>query len=122
MILTCDYCERAQTRTRRLLMCPLPASGERAHSCACAPIAQECTAFSDIGRSEIMECLSRLSALFRLDIARPDHLGPLLGFFSEVRAEFGGRERKHGAADISKPHLYLGVGEGCVYFLVQLVD
>jgi len=35
---------------------------------------------------EVMECVASL----RLDIGRPDHLGPLLGFGSDMRAEVGG--------------------------------
>ena len=37
-------------------------------------------------------------------------------------AEVGGRARKHGAAQIGKPRLNLGIGEGGVDLVVELVD
>src|SRR5438874_120422 len=39
---------------------------------------------------------------FRLDIARPDHLAPLLGFLSDELAEVSGRTRKHRAAELNE--------------------
>ena len=69
-----------------------------------------------------MECRPRLAALLRLDIGRPDHLGPFLGFVSDELAEVGGRAGKDRAAQIGKPRLDLGIGEGRIDLLVELVD
>ena len=57
-----------------------------------------------------------------LDVGRPDHLGPFLGFFRDQLAEVGGRAGKHRAAQVGKPRLELGIGEGGVDLLVEPVD
>jgi hypothetical protein len=41
----------------------------------------------------------------RLDVGRPDHLGPLLGFFSNEFAEVGERHRHRHAAEVGKARL-----------------
>ena len=51
-----------------------------------------------------------------------DHLGPLLGFVGDELAEVGGRAGKHRAAKVGEPRIHLGIGEGRVDFLVELVD
>src|SRR6266571_2728440 len=71
--------------------------------------------------SRFMECRARLPALFRLDIGRPDHLGPLFGFLGDELAELGGRTGKYRAAQVSEPRLQLGIGEPGVNLLVELV-
>src|ERR1700756_4748856 len=40
--------------------------------------------------------------LIRLDVGRPDHLAPLLGFVGNVFAEVGGRAWKHSATKVGK--------------------
>src|SRR3954470_1414746 len=56
----------------------------------------------------------------RLDVRRPDHLAPLLGFIGNELAEIGGRERKYGAANLGTPRIHLGIGEQGVDLLVEL--
>jgi hypothetical protein len=49
-------------------------------------------------------------SLLRLDVGRPDHLGPLLGFVGDERAELGGRAHQRRAAEFGEPRLDLGIG------------
>jgi len=56
------------------------------------------------------------------DIARPDHLAPLLGFGGDESSEIGGRARKRRHTQIGEPRFYVGFGKSNVYLLVQLVD
>ena len=55
-----------------------------------------------------------------LDAGRPHHLGPFFGFLDDELSEIGGRARKHDAAQVGKPCLYLGIGEPRVNLLVEL--
>src|SRR5882762_8497394 len=64
----------------------------------------------------------RRSTLLRLDIGRPDHLAPLLGFVPDQLAEVSRRARKWRAAQIGKPRLDLGIRERGVDLLVEPVD
>src|SRR5215470_8304256 len=57
-----------------------------------------------------------------LDIARPDHLAPLLSFVGDKLAEIAGRAGNLRATQVRQPHLDHGVGESSVDFLVELVD
>src|SRR5215471_16670541 len=57
-----------------------------------------------------------------LDARELDHLGPLLGFFSDQLAEVSRRTRKHRAAEISEPRLHRGIGESHIDLLVECVD
>ena len=50
------------------------------------------------------------------------HLPPFLGLFHDELAKVGGRPRKRRAAEVSKPRFYLGVSEGRVDLLVELVN
>src|SRR5262249_36644828 len=59
---------------------------------------------------------------FRLDVIGPDHLGPLFGFVGDQLPKFGGREREHGATEIGKPRLDLGISKASVDLLVELLD
>src|SRR5262245_38627345 len=54
----------------------------------------------------------------RLDARELDHLGPLLGFLGNEFPEIGGRERDHGAAEVGKPRLDLGISKAGVDLLV----
>src|SRR5262245_36070023 len=60
--------------------------------------------------------------LLRLDVRRPDHLAPLLGFLSDQLAEVSRRTRKHRAAEIGEPRLHRGIGKGGIDLFVELVD
>jgi hypothetical protein len=60
--------------------------------------------------------------LLRLDVGGPDHLGPLLGFVGDELAEVGRRTLKDRYAQGGKSRLDLGISEGGIDFLVELVD
>ena len=60
--------------------------------------------------------------LLRLDVRRSDHLSPFLGFRGDEAAKVGGRARNHCTAQIGEPCLKLGIGEGGVDLVVELVD
>ena len=55
------------------------------------------------------------------DVGGPDHLGPLLGFIGDELAEFGGCHRHRSNTQIGKSRLQLGIGEGAVGRLIELV-
>src|SRR5262249_31469054 len=61
------------------------------------------------------------SASVHFDVEGADHLAPLLGFFSDELCEVGGRARQR-LAEVSQTDLHLGVGEGRVDLLVELLD
>src|SRR5262245_23889346 len=58
----------------------------------------------------------------RFDVGIPDHLGPLLGFVGDELAEIGRRTLKDRYAQGGKSRLDLGISEGGIDFLVELVD
>jgi hypothetical protein len=59
------------------------------------------------------------SASLRLDVEGPDDVAPLLRFVGDELAKVGGRKREHGAAEIGKPRLDIGIGEASVDLLVR---
>src|SRR5262249_40062747 len=59
---------------------------------------------------------------FRLDVGRPDHLAPLLGFIGDELAEIDGRAYERRAAEFGEPRLDLGIGEACVDLMVEPAD
>ena len=61
------------------------------------------------------------AASVRLNVCRPDYLGPLLGFVGDQFAEVGGQAGNHRATKIGKPRLHVGIGEGRVDLRVELV-
>src|SRR5262245_38957090 len=61
------------------------------------------------------------SASFRLDAREFDHLAPFLRFVGDELAKVGGREREHVATQVGKPRLHLGIGEGRIDLLVELL-
>ena len=64
-----------------------------------------------------------ISALsLRLDVGRPDHLRPLFLVIYDESREVGRRAWKHRPAKIGKSCLDLGISEGGIDFLVELVD
>src|SRR5262245_13273077 len=75
-----------------------------------------------IRRTGVTEYRIGTAASVRLDVRRPDHLAPLLGFFRNEPAKVGGREREHSATEIGKPRLNLGFGKATADLLVELVD
>ena len=58
----------------------------------------------------------------RRDVGRADHLGPLLGIVGDELAEVGRRTLKDRYAQGRKSRLDLGISEGSIDFLVELVD
>src|SRR5262244_1826391 len=61
------------------------------------------------------------SASVHFDVEGADHLAPLLGFVSDELCEVGGRARQR-LTEVSQTDLHLGVGEGRVDLLVELLD
>src|SRR5262249_12343676 len=57
-----------------------------------------------------------------LDVGRPDHLAPFLGFVGDQLAELGRRSRQRRAAEVSDTGLHLRIVESRVDLLVELVD
>src|SRR5262249_24948811 len=55
-----------------------------------------------------------LLGLFRLDVRELDHLGPLFEFSSVELSVVGRRKCKHGATQVDKARLDLGINEGGV--------
>src|SRR5262245_65566257 len=66
--------------------------------------------------------MQRRDASLRLDVRRPDHLAPLLGFVGDEFAEVGGRARQRRTTYIAKARLELGIGERGVDLLVEFAD
>jgi len=60
--------------------------------------------------------------LLGLDVGRPDHLCPFLGFVGDELAEVGGRTRKHSGSQVSKPLLQFGIGQDGIDLPAELVD
>src|SRR5215510_10829069 len=56
--------------------------------------------------------------LLRLDVGRPDHLSPLLGFLSHQLSEFGRRHRHGLAAEFGQTSLQLRIGQYRVHRLI----
>src|SRR5262249_36836574 len=56
-----------------------------------------------------MECRRDDDGLFRLDVGRPDHLAPFLGFVGDELSKVGGRADKRCASEISQPRLDFGI-------------
>src|SRR5262245_10310224 len=69
-----------------------------------------------------MECRRDHDDLFRLDVGRPDHRGPLLGAIGYGLGEVGGRARKHRPAQVGKPCLQLRIAESSVDLSDKFVD
>src|SRR5262249_26539999 len=57
-----------------------------------------------------------------LDVGRPDHLAPLLGFVGDEPAKVGGREHKWCAPHVGEPRLHFGIEEASVNLLVEFLD
>src|SRR5262245_7276649 len=72
--------------------------------------------------TDLREYLAVSRASLRLDVGRPDHPGPLLGFVGDELAEVAGRAWNLSATKAGKARLHLGVGEGGVDFAIELVD
>src|SRR5215831_18385489 len=54
----------------------------------------------------------------RLDVGRPDHLGPFLGLLGDELAEVGGRTDERCATQIGEPRLDRGIGEARIDFRI----
>src|SRR5262245_43043726 len=70
----------------------------------------------------VTEYWSGFTASVRLDVGRPDHLGPLLGFVGNERFEIGRRASEDNPAQIHELCLHFGIGEASIDLLVELVD
>src|SRR5215471_14558773 len=66
--------------------------------------------------------MEHLARSLRLDVGRPDHLAPLLGFFGNERFEIGRRATEDNPAQIHELCLHFGIGEASIDLLVELVD
>jgi len=64
----------------------------------------------------------RTRALVCGHVGRRDHFGPFFGFVRDELSEFGRRSPNNRAAKRDNPLPYLGIREGCVDFLIDLVD
>src|SRR5262249_43817193 len=60
--------------------------------------------------------------LLGLDVRRPDHFAPFLGFVGDELAELSRRTLKDRYLQGGKSRLDLGISEGGIDFLVELVD
>src|SRR5438552_1139459 len=58
----------------------------------------------------------------RLDVGRPDYLGPLFGIVSDKLTEVSGRTCKWNSAQLGKACLQHRIGEAGVDLFTQLVD
>ena len=58
----------------------------------------------------------------RLDVGRPDQLGPFLGFAGDEFAQIGRRTRNHRTSQVCNPRVDLGISEARVDLPVQCVD
>src|SRR5258707_4776113 len=67
-----------------------------------------------------MERGAETAGSIRLDAYELHHLAPFLGFVGDQLFKVGGREREHGATEVGKPRLDLGIGEASVDLLVEL--
>src|SRR5215475_950562 len=70
----------------------------------------------------VMEYPASEAASLRLDVRKLDHLGPLFDFRSVELSIVGRRERKHGAAQVRKPRLRLGIDEAGIDLPVELIN
>src|SRR5215472_12288930 len=68
--------------------------------------------------TDVTEYLAGVRGSLRLDVGRPDHLGPFLGFVGVELTEIGGREREHVATEIGNPRLHIGVGKASHAILI----
>src|SRR5262245_31650451 len=69
-----------------------------------------------------MECGRSQPALLRLDVGRPDHLAPFFGLLNDKPSKVGGRHWRCHVTKFRKLRLHLGVGEGSINLLVELLD
>src|SRR5215813_11337647 len=65
-----------------------------------------------ISRNETLWKVSLRVRSVRLDAGELDHLAPLLRFVGYELSKIGRRAWKRGGAQVGKPRLHLGIGEG----------
>src|SRR5262249_39931713 len=86
-----------------------------------ADAAAQCAAYA--GSVGLARAMRRAQlALLRLEVGRPNHLGPLLRFLSDQLSKVGGRALQRDPAKISKPRAQLGIGKARIDLLVELLD
>src|SRR5262245_7779878 len=73
-------------------------------------------------RNETLWKVSLRVRSVRLDAGELDHLAPLLRFVGYELSKVGRRAWKGGGAQLGKPRLHLGIGEGRIDLFVELVD
>src|SRR5262249_22411374 len=60
--------------------------------------------------------------LLRLDVGRPDHLGPLLSFVGNELSKVGERTCEHRTSQVGEALVHVGIGESGIDLLVELLD
>src|SRR5262249_27991694 len=73
---------------------------------------------SPYSRMVVLTLNSRSAISFHADAGSLDYLAHLFGFVGQELAEVLGRHRQRKAAEVVKPCLHLGIGEGGVHLLV----
>src|SRR5262245_6199512 len=66
--------------------------------------------------------LDWITASVGLDVGRPHHLAPLLGFVGDQPSKAGGREREYVATYVGKPRPHLGIGKNLIDNLIEHLD
>src|SRR5262249_5333767 len=72
-------------------------------------------------RNETLWKVSLRVRSVRLDAGELNHLAPLLRFVGYELSKVGRRAWKRGGAQVGKPRLHLGIGEGRIDLFVELV-
>src|SRR5262245_11829355 len=76
----------------------------------------------DFAERTLRNILPGLAGSLRLDVRRPDHLAPLLGFVGDEPPEITWRATEDNAAEVGQLSLQLGIGEAGVDLLAELAD
>ena len=66
--------------------------------------------------------LLRPDTSLRLDVGRPDHLAPLLGFVGNELPEVYRRHRHRHSAKVGEPRLHLRISQALIVLLIKLIN